>query len=132
MLSCYKRTAAILLAPIAGLIVLACSPGALATPPPVDDDGTIVVASFSLPESAYLSQETRAALKRARDAAKKGLEGVNLAHLARVRIGLRLGVTADLHAWEGMTHAFQYGTALPESREAYNVIVKFFDARLGT
>jgi epsilon-lactone hydrolase len=44
---------------------------------------------------------------------------------------VRLGVTAELHMWEGMGHAFHYDPALPESREAYEVIVKFFDKYLG-
>jgi len=38
----------------------------------------------------------------------------------------RLGVVADLHVWEGMSHAFFYFPDLPESREAYNVIAHFF------
>lgn len=44
---------------------------------------------------------------------------------------VRLGVRADLHVWEGMTHAFQYYPVLPESREAYEVIVRFFETHLG-
>jgi acetyl esterase/lipase len=43
----------------------------------------------------------------------------------------RLGVIADLHVWEGMSHAFQWYPALPESREAYEVIARFFDKHLG-
>ncbi len=44
----------------------------------------------------------------------------------------RLGVEADLHMWEGMGHGFfVLIPGLPESREAYNVIVKFFDEHLG-
>ncbi len=39
----------------------------------------------------------------------------------------RLGVPSELHVWEGLDHAFFYDPALPESREAYAVIVKFFD-----
>ena len=44
---------------------------------------------------------------------------------------IRLGVKADLHVWEGMSHAFQWYPALPESREAYSVIVRFFETHLG-
>lgn len=44
---------------------------------------------------------------------------------------VRLGVEADLHVWEGMWHAFHFYPALPESREAYDVIVRFFDTHLG-
>jgi epsilon-lactone hydrolase len=41
------------------------------------------------------------------------------------------GVDAELHVWEGLGHAFFYNPDLPESRQAYAVIVKFFDKRLG-
>lgn len=44
---------------------------------------------------------------------------------------VRLRVEADLHVWEGMTHAFHFNPGLPESREAYDVIVHFFDKHLG-
>lgn len=42
----------------------------------------------------------------------------------------RLGVEASLHVWEGLDHAFLYDPELPESREAYSVIVNFFDKHL--
>jgi epsilon-lactone hydrolase len=45
---------------------------------------------------------------------------------------VRLGVTADLHIWEGMFHGFYTNPDVPESREAYNVMVRFFDKHLGT
>src|SRR5262245_51102396 len=44
---------------------------------------------------------------------------------------VRLGVEADLHVWEGMGHCFLLDPEFPESREAYNVIAKFFGAYLG-
>ncbi len=44
---------------------------------------------------------------------------------------VRLGVPADLHMWEGMKHAFLYDGELPESEEAYQVMVGFFDRHLG-
>lgn len=40
------------------------------------------------------------------------------------------GVDADLHVWEGLGHGFFMDPRLPESREAYDVIVKFFDRHL--
>jgi monoterpene epsilon-lactone hydrolase len=43
---------------------------------------------------------------------------------------IKLGVEADLHVWEGLLHAFIFDAALPESQEAYDVIVKFFDLHL--
>ena len=43
----------------------------------------------------------------------------------------RLGVEAELFVWEGLEHAFHIYSDLPESREAYDVIVKFFDKHLG-
>jgi hypothetical protein len=57
--------AAILCAFIGGIAVIG-STGSSAEPPPVDEDGTIHVPAFVLPESAFLSEETRAALKQAR------------------------------------------------------------------
>ena len=41
------------------------------------------------------------------------------------------GVDADLHVWEGMFHGFFYNPDVPESRECYDVIVRFFADRLG-
>lgn len=41
-----------------------------------------------------------------------------------------LGVVADLHVWEGLQHAFHFDPAVPESFEAYDVTVKFFDRHL--
>jgi len=40
------------------------------------------------------------------------------------------GVDAELHVWEGVGHGFFYDARLPESREVYDVIVKFFDKHL--
>lgn len=45
---------------------------------------------------------------------------------------VKLGVDADLHVWEGLFHGFFYNPDVPESREAYDVIVKFFNKHLGT
>jgi monoterpene epsilon-lactone hydrolase len=44
---------------------------------------------------------------------------------------IRLGVQADLHVWEGMSSIFTNDPEFPESREAYNVTVQFFDKHLG-
>ena len=44
---------------------------------------------------------------------------------------VRLGVDADLQIWEGVGHDFHADPSLPEAREAYDVIVKFFDKHLG-
>jgi monoterpene epsilon-lactone hydrolase len=41
------------------------------------------------------------------------------------------GVEAELHIWDGMWHAFFMDPDLPESKEVYRVIVKFFDRHLG-
>jgi neutral ceramidase len=43
----------------------------------------------------------------------------------------RLGVDARLHVWEGMFHGFFYNPDVPESQEAYKVIVDFFARNLG-
>jgi epsilon-lactone hydrolase len=42
------------------------------------------------------------------------------------------GVEADLHVWEGLGHGFLVHPELPQSREAYDVIVRFFDKHLTT
>jgi acetyl esterase/lipase len=44
---------------------------------------------------------------------------------------VKAGVDADLHVWEGMWHGFFFDPDLPESADAYAVIVKFFDKHLG-
>jgi len=44
---------------------------------------------------------------------------------------VKQGVDADLHVWEGMFHGFFYNVDVPESRDCYDVIVKFFDKHLG-
>ena len=45
---------------------------------------------------------------------------------------VKLGVKSELHVWEGMVHGFfTIYPELPETREALNVIVKFFDKHLG-
>lgn len=44
---------------------------------------------------------------------------------------VKQGVDADLHVWEGMFHGFFYNVDVPESRDCYDVIVRFFDHRLG-
>lgn len=43
---------------------------------------------------------------------------------------VRLGVTVELHVWEGLEHAFFFEPDLAESREVYDVIVRFFDVHL--
>lgn len=45
---------------------------------------------------------------------------------------VKLGVDARLHVWEGMFHGFFYNPDVPESREAFDVIVDFFAAQLGS
>ncbi len=44
----------------------------------------------------------------------------------------RLGVPAYLHVWEGFGHGFQGNPDLPESREVYDVVARFFEANLGS
>jgi acetyl esterase/lipase len=43
----------------------------------------------------------------------------------------KYGAHADLHVWEGMFHGFFYNIDVPESRDCYDVIVKFFERQLG-
>lgn len=43
---------------------------------------------------------------------------------------IKAGVDADLHVWDGLGHAFFYDPALPESREAFDVMTRFFSRHL--
>jgi acetyl esterase/lipase len=40
-------------------------------------------------------------------------------------------VDAELHVWEGLFHGFFYNPDVPESRDCFDVIVRFFDDHLG-
>ena len=42
------------------------------------------------------------------------------------------GVKTELHVWDGMFHGFFYNADVPESRDAYNMMISFFDRNLGT
>lgn len=44
---------------------------------------------------------------------------------------VKLGVDAELHVWEGLFHGFFYNPDVPESRDCYDVMVKFFNRHLG-
>ena len=44
---------------------------------------------------------------------------------------VRAGVDTELHVWDGLPHAFWYNSDLPESREVYDVIARFFDRHFG-
>lgn len=43
---------------------------------------------------------------------------------------VKAGVEADLHVWDGLNHAFFYDANLPESREAFDVMTRFFRKHL--
>jgi epsilon-lactone hydrolase len=44
---------------------------------------------------------------------------------------VKAGIDTQLHVWEGLFHGFFYDPDVPESRDCYTVIVKFFDRELG-
>jgi epsilon-lactone hydrolase len=44
----------------------------------------------------------------------------------------KLGVKSELHVWDGLFHGFFYNAEIPESRDAFNVMISFFDRQLGT
>jgi epsilon-lactone hydrolase len=45
---------------------------------------------------------------------------------------VKQGVDADLHVWEGLPHGFMVNEPdFPESKDAWGVVVKFFDKHLG-
>lgn len=43
---------------------------------------------------------------------------------------VKAGVDAELHVWEGLFHGFFYNADVPESKDCFNVILKFFDIHL--
>jgi acetyl esterase/lipase len=47
------------------------------------------------------------------------------------RLLVKAGVEAELHVWDGLFHGFFYNVDVPESREVFDVIVRFFDRHLG-
>lgn len=58
--------------------------------------------------------------------------GFDLSNAVHTHIQLtKLDVPAELYVWEGMFHGFFYNPDVPESRECYDVIVKFFRKWLG-
>ena len=50
--------------------------------------------------------------------------------IATHRALCQAGVDTELHVFDGMGHCFYYDTALPESRDAYDSIVRFFRKHL--
>jgi PAS domain-containing protein len=42
----------------------------------------------------------------------------------------RAGADASLHLFDGLGHCFYYNAWLPESRDAYDTIIRFFDRHL--
>ena len=61
-----------------------------------------------------------------------GTRDLFLSNTVRVHRKLRrAGVEADLNVYEGMSHAQYVGPGMPEAREAFGDITRFFDARLG-
>jgi acetyl esterase/lipase len=42
----------------------------------------------------------------------------------------KLGVDSELHVWEGLFHGFFYKADVPESKDAFNVMIRFFDRHL--
>jgi acetyl esterase/lipase len=55
------------------------------------------------------------------------LSGTTILH----RAFLRAGVSADLVVFEALPHAFWYDYGLPETREALDLMTRFFDRHLG-
>jgi epsilon-lactone hydrolase len=44
---------------------------------------------------------------------------------------VKQGVDAELHVWKGLFHGFFSNPDVPESRDAYNAMMKFFDRKRG-
>lgn len=61
-----------------------------------------------------------------------GTRGFELSSAVKTHTRLvALGVDADRHVWKGLFHGFFYNFDVPESREAYDVMLRFFDHKLG-
>jgi acetyl esterase/lipase len=45
---------------------------------------------------------------------------------------VKVGVDARLFLWDGLDHGFMNNPELPESREAYEVIIRFFREQMDT
>jgi monoterpene epsilon-lactone hydrolase len=43
---------------------------------------------------------------------------------------VKAGVDAELHVWDGLGHAFFYNSDLPEAKEAFEVMTRFFSGHL--
>ncbi|HET9644586.1 MAG TPA: alpha/beta hydrolase fold domain-containing protein [Burkholderiaceae bacterium] len=43
----------------------------------------------------------------------------------------RVGVKTELHVWDGLPHGFHNNVSMPESRELFDVVMRFFDSNLG-
>ena len=41
------------------------------------------------------------------------------------------GVDSELHVWDGLFHGFFYNADVPESKQAFAIVGKFFDRHLG-
>jgi len=44
----------------------------------------------------------------------------------------KAGVHSELHVWDGLFHGFFYNADVPESKEAFAIMIKFFDKNLGS
>jgi epsilon-lactone hydrolase len=42
----------------------------------------------------------------------------------------KAGVDSELHVWDGLFHGFFYNADVPESRDAFNIIIRFFNHHL--
>jgi acetyl esterase/lipase len=44
---------------------------------------------------------------------------------------VKAGASSELHIWDGVGHCFEYDPRLPESQEAYQLLIQFFERHLG-
>jgi acetyl esterase/lipase len=43
----------------------------------------------------------------------------------------KAGVDSELYVWDGLFHGFFYNADVPESKDAFNIMIEFFDRHLG-
>jgi hypothetical protein len=93
----------------------------------IDKNGTVHAAAFEIPFSSLASEEAKEVFIERSMARDFTMSSAIYSHTQLIKAG----VDAEIYLWDGLDHAFMYDTRLPESHEAYDITVKFFERHLG-
>jgi acetyl esterase/lipase len=109
--------------------------GDVLSPPPTGDKDNLLLAYFghvNHDDPLYRPSASPAVLAKFPPTLLiTGSRASEMSGAARSEIELtKAGVDARLYVWDGMEHGFFANPDLPESREAYAIMVKFFDAEM--